>query len=126
MMRFERGAGLVAAIFTLILSGTSSAAPAAPPAPDADAAKAESHKFEPFKPEAVSSNGSVTVDGHAIAYQAIAGTLVVHPKGWDDVPRDSSHEKGSGTDDSEAGNPTAEASMFYVAYFKTAPHRDLD
>jgi len=119
MMRFERGAGLVAAVFTLILSGTLSAAPPAPPAPDADTAKPESHKFEPFKPEAVSSNGSVTVDGHAIAYQAIAGTLVVHPKGWDDVPRDPGHEKGGGPDDGEASNPTAEASMFYVAYFKT-------
>jgi carboxypeptidase C (cathepsin A) len=120
MMRIERGAGLIAAVFTLILSGTSSAAPTAPPpAPEADGAKPESHKFEPFKPEAVSSNGSVTVDGHAIAYQAIAGTLVVHPKGWDDVPRDPSHEKGAGPDDGEGNNPTAEASMFYVAYFKT-------
>ncbi|HEX4676709.1 MAG TPA: hypothetical protein VH209_15340 [Steroidobacteraceae bacterium] len=87
---------------------------------DADTTeKAEAHKFEPFKPEAVTSNGTVTIDGHAIPYQAIAGTLVVHPKGWDDVPRDPNRDKGSGPgDEGEGGNPTAEASMFYVAYFK--------
>ena len=117
MIRFERGAGLVAAVFTLIVSTSAGAAPAAPAASEPDAAKPESHQFEPFKPEAMTSTGTVTVDGHAIAYQAIAGTLVVHPKGWDDVPRDPSHEK-SGPDDGEAPNPTAEASMFYVAYFK--------
>jgi carboxypeptidase C (cathepsin A) len=77
-----------------------------------------SHKFEPFKPESVSSTGTVTIDAHALSYQAIAGTLVVHPKGWDDVPRDPNHEKSE--DGAEAGgNPTAEASMFYVAYFKS-------
>jgi len=117
MSRFEHGAGLVAAVFTLILCASAGAAqPAAAPA-ETDTAKPESHKFEPFKPEAVSSEGTVTVDGHAIAYQAIAGTLVVHPKGWDDVPRDPGHDKG-GADDGEPSNPTAVASMFYVAYFK--------
>ena len=89
--------------------------------PDSEAQKSEGHRFEPFKPEAVESNGSVTIGGHAIAYQAIAGTLVVHPKGWDDVPRDPSAEK-PGAESAQAGgeppNPSAEASMFYVAYFK--------
>ncbi|MGH7994926.1 MAG: S10 family peptidase, partial [Opitutaceae bacterium] len=60
-----------------------------------------------FKPTEVTSSGSVTVDGARIDYQAVAGTLVVHAKGWD-----SSATPGA------AGNPTAEASMFYVAYFK--------
>ena len=32
--------------------------------------KAEGHKFEPFKPEAVTSNGSVTIGGRAMSYQA--------------------------------------------------------
>jgi carboxypeptidase C (cathepsin A) len=87
-----------------------------------DAEKPDSHKFEPFRPEAVSSNGSVTIGGHVIAYQAIAGTLIVHPKGWDDVPRDPSTEKPSppdGDESAEPKNPTAEASMFYVAYFRS-------
>jgi carboxypeptidase C (cathepsin A) len=76
-------------------------------------------KFEPFKSESKTSNGAVTVGGQSIAYQAVAGTLIVHPKGWDDVPQDPKGEKGEGgggSDDSK--NPTAEASMFYVAYFK--------
>ena len=78
--------------------------------------KAEAHKFEPFKSESVTSSGSVTVEGHAIAYEAVAGTLVVHPRGWDDVPTDP-NAKGGGEEGAER-NPTAVASMFYVAYFK--------
>ena len=78
-------------------------------------------KFEPFKPEAVTSTGTVTIGGQAIAYQAVAGTFIVHPKDWDDVPRDPKAEKGSpgaAEEGDDARNPTAEASMFYVAYFK--------
>ena len=84
--------------------------------------KQDGHKFEPFRPEAVTTSGSVTVEGHPIAYQAIAGTLIVHPKGWDDVPHDPSEEKEDPARAAERGepkNPNAEASMFYVAYFKT-------
>jgi carboxypeptidase C (cathepsin A) len=92
------------------------------PAPGGDPEKAVSHKFEPFKAEAVTSTGSVTIGGQVIPYQAIAGTLIVHPKEWDDVPRDPNAEKGAagaGEDGGDAKNPGAEASMFYVAYFKT-------
>jgi carboxypeptidase C (cathepsin A) len=77
--------------------------------------KAEGHKFEPFKPEAVTSNGSVTIGARAMSYQAIAGTLIVHPRGWDDVPRDPNAKATAGEEGGEA-NPTAEASMFYVYY----------
>ncbi len=84
--------------------------------PDGDAQKPDARHFEPFKAEAVTTSGSVTIDGHAINYQAIAGTLIVHPRGWDDVPREPNPEKG---DEGDAKNPTAEASMFYVAYFKS-------
>ena len=86
---------------------------------EGDAAK-EGRRFEPFKVESVTSSGTVTIAGRPIAYQAIAGTLIVHPKGWDDVPRDPNAEKGGsagGDDGAEARNPTAEASVFYVAYF---------
>ena len=58
--------------------------------------KAPDGKFEPFKPEAKTSTGTVTIGGQAIAYQAIAGTLIVHPKGWDDVPRDPKAERSTG------------------------------
>src|ERR1700731_4537032 len=121
MVRFELGNGLFAAALALILCGPLAAAPNLPDKKvNADTSeKPDGHKFEPFKPEAVTSNGTVTVDGPAIPYQAIAGTLVVHPKGWDDVPRDPNHDKGSAPgDEGDGGNPTAEASMFYVAYFK--------
>jgi len=104
------------------------AVPDAPPSPDSRQerkSEGDSHKdgrrFEPFKVEAVTSNGTVTIGGRTIAYQALAGTLIIHPKGWDDVPRDSNAEKASqpSGEDGEARNPSAEASMFYVAYFRS-------
>ena len=89
---------------------------------EAEPGKTDGHHFEPFKAESVTTSGSVTIGGRAINYQAIAGTLIVHPKGWDDVPRDPAAEKPapavSGGESGEAPNPTAEASMFYVAYFR--------
>ncbi len=86
---------------------------------EGDPEKPDGGKFEPFKPETTISNGTVTVGGQTIAYQAIAGNLVVHPRGWDDVPREQ--EKGHSApaeDGGEGKNPSAEASIFYVAYFK--------
>jgi carboxypeptidase C (cathepsin A) len=102
------------------------AAPATPVAadkkPDGDSEKPDGGKFEPFKPETVTSTGTVTVGGQAISYQAVAGTLIVHPKDWDDVPHDPKADKAApGSEEgAEAKNPTAEASMFYVAYFKSS------
>ena len=114
----------------LLLAATPLVARSQERKPDGEAPKPDSHKFEPFKAEAVTSNGSVTIAGHAIAYQATAGTLIIHPKGWDDVPRDPGADKAPpaapGADGAEAHNPTAEASMFYVAYFKSgAPARPV-
>jgi pimeloyl-ACP methyl ester carboxylesterase len=81
-------------------------------------------KIEPFRPGEQASEGSVTVAGSRIDYQAVAGTLVVYPKAWDDAAA----EKGSGREDQQntnrpdgaSGNqnPMVEAAMFYVAYFK--------
>jgi carboxypeptidase C (cathepsin A) len=125
MRRFSLGACLV----TVLALAPFASAVAARVAPslqdqrqDSDSEKPEGGKFEPFKPEATLSTGTVTVDGHAISYQAVAGTLIVHPKDWDDVPRDPNIEKGRSAAAEEGGdakNPTAEASMFYVAYFKS-------
>ena len=87
---------------------------------DDPAEKPDAAQFEPFKPESKTSTGTVAVGGQSIAYQAIAGTLVVHPKGWDDVPRDPKSEKSpANAGEGEPKNPTAEAAMFYVAYFKS-------
>ena len=75
-----------------------------------------------FWPEAVASDGTVSVEGQRIDYRAVAGTIVVHPKGWDDA---AAREKAAADDKSsdakslgDQDNPQAEASMFYVAYFK--------
>jgi carboxypeptidase C (cathepsin A) len=128
MNRFKIGAFL-GAVLALALPAFLAAAPASNPPdrkPDSDSeksdgGKSDGGKFEPFKSESVSSNGTVTIGGQSIAYQAIAGTLIVHPKDWDDVPRDPKADRGNppgGDEGGEGRNPTAEASMFYVAYFK--------
>ena len=78
-----------------------------------------------FKPESISTTGSVTVEGSRIDYQAVAGTLVVHPKGWDDAAAMADQESKENEESeenqrqpNEHKNPTAEASMFYVSYTK--------
>ena len=76
-----------------------------------------------FKPESTSSTGNVTVEGGRVDYQAIAGTLVVHPKGWDDAALPGGQENKESESDHEK-NPTAEASMFYVAYSKQKVEAD--
>ena len=63
---------------------------------------------EHFKPEEQHSEGSVLVGGRKIDYSAVAGTLVVHAKGWDDVPQNA---------DKDDKKRPAESSMFFAAYF---------
>src|SRR6202048_5193074 len=70
----------------------------------------EAAKIEHFTPEQQASKGSVTIGGNVINYDAFAGTLVVHTKDWDDVPQNR---------DKNDKNQPPEASMFYVAYFKS-------
>ena len=74
---------------------------------------ADTKPAQDFKPTAVTTTGSVTVGGSRIDYRAVAGTLVVHPEGWDE---------NAAPDDPE--NPTPEASMFYAAYFETGVAAD--
>jgi carboxypeptidase C (cathepsin A) len=75
-----------------------------------EATKTDTTKPDQFKPEQQASKGSVTISGNVVNYDAYAGTLVVHPKGWDDVPQNA---------DPDPKNRGPEASMFYVAYFKS-------
>src|SRR5271154_1137067 len=127
MNRIKLGATLGAALaLALAVPALLAAAPA--PNPPEKQTEGDPEKsgsggvFQPFKSEAVASNGSVTIGGQSIAYQAVAGNLIVHPKDWDDVPRDpkADHAPPGGTEEGgDARNPTAEASMFYVAYFKS-------
>jgi carboxypeptidase C (cathepsin A) len=104
---------------SLLIAALSLAAPAAlaaDPPKEKDAERVTSSaKFEPFTPEEKTSEGSVTIGGRKIDYQAAIGTLIVHPKGWDDVPQDPKASEKPGDD--EAKNPTAEAAMSFVAYF---------
>ena len=125
-MRPALGLAGLALAATVLAASSSWAASSGGELPDkkpeaGEAEKPEGGKFEPFKPETKNSTGTVTIGGQSIAYQAIAGTLIVHPKGWDDVARDPKSEKENSpaAAEGESKNPTAEASMFYVAYFKS-------
>jgi len=73
-------------------------------------AKEDVAKIETFKPEQQPSKGTVTFSGKRMDYDAYAGTLVVHLKDWDDVAQNANKDDKVGP---------AEASMFYVAYFKS-------
>ncbi|HEX4180990.1 MAG TPA: hypothetical protein VHY32_09385 [Caulobacteraceae bacterium] len=113
---------LLAASFSLLASAALAAEPASKSQtpdnqkPDA-AASASPDKGVLFTAESAASDGSVNVEGQRIDYRAVAGTIVVHPKGWDDAAAREHADK----DDKDLGdqnNPQAEASIFYVAYFK--------
>jgi len=97
------------------LALTSAAVLAAPEKPASGKSLAESSAAPAgvFTPRAVRSTGTVTVEGHKVAYDAVAGRIVVHPQGWDDAAKPKGGRDAIGT----AGGPPV-ASMFYVAYFK--------
>ncbi len=103
-------------------SGPSDPAPADPqPAGKSRWAKAHGHESNAyFRTITSTTAGTVTVEGNAIHYHAVAGLLIVHPKGWNDAA-----DKGGGDDPStgrrsghHAKKQSPEASMFYIAYFK--------
>jgi carboxypeptidase C (cathepsin A) len=60
--------------------------------------------------------GTVIVGGQPVAYDAIAGTFVVHAKDWQDTDALEADADTSSDKDKKASKP--EASMFYTAYFK--------
>src|SRR5580704_15341994 len=85
----------VAAAVSLIAAAACAAEPAAKEATDDAGHKAATAPL--FTPESVASEGSVTVEGTRIEYRAVAGTLIVHPKEWDDAAhpdRDAGDRKG--------------------------------
>ena len=97
-----------------IMAQPAVAAPASTPAPAIEPA--------PVQGEDVRTDGSVTVGGTPIPYQAIAGTLLVHPKDWDDSTEtlaggEPSHEKTSQSGDTNK-KESAAAHVFFVAYMK--------
>jgi carboxypeptidase C (cathepsin A) len=105
--------------FFVLITGLSCGAAYGQSKDDSAGRKHEAARVEPFKVEQQATKGSVTVGGKAIAYDAYAGTLIVHPKGWDDVPQNLATDSESYTDKERTPPPQPEASMFYVAYFKS-------
>ncbi len=106
---------LAAALSLIAGAAWAAEGPAREPSEDAGHKAA---KAPLFTPESVTSEGSVTVEGARIDYRAVAGTLIVHPKGWDDAAHP---DRGAGDQKGEPGPEAGggpEASMFYVAYFK--------
>ena len=87
-------------------------------APDKPVEKPVEGAGKYFKPDAVSSDGSVGTSGGRVNYTAVAGTLVVHAKNWDDVPVPEADKNDKDAQAEAAKNPSAEASMFYAAYFR--------
>ncbi len=67
-----------------------------------------------FKAEESVTEGAVTAGGSHVAYTATAGTLVVHPKDWNDAAQSG----GDKNPDAKEDSTSAEASMFFVYYAK--------
>ncbi len=130
---------LLAVGLTVLGPGAWAAEPSAKLTPPLNARPDETANASPdhgvlFNAESVGSDGSVAVEGQRVDYHAVAGTIVVHPKGWDDAAaqlRQTPVEKSALTTpeptkaEGAPDSPKAEAAMFYVAYFKKgAPSAD--
>jgi carboxypeptidase C (cathepsin A) len=104
----------------LLAAAAQTPAAATPAAPKAENPAAAAPNFDPaapnsfFEPKEVRSTGSVTVAGRRIPYTAVAGTIVVQPKDWQDTDKLEARAKTG--DDKD--KPKPEASMFYTAYFR--------
>ena len=103
---------VVALVAALSLTAAAFAAPEKP-APGKSPSEAAAAPASVFTPRTVKSTGTVSVEGRKIDYDAMAGRIIVHPKGWDDATKPKGGKDAIGTAD---GPPVA--SMFYVAYFK--------
>lgn len=103
---------LILGLASLLGSSALAAPPPLPPSPPPPGETPDASPSAPAfltKPQRVTSEGSVTIRGQAIPYQAESGTLIVHPEHWDDANPDPKA-------------PQAVASVFYVAYFKKGAH----
>jgi carboxypeptidase C (cathepsin A) len=69
-----------------------------------------------FHPTETRSTGTVIVGGQPIAYDSIAGMLVVHAKDWSDTDPLDADQDSTGKDKKKTAKP--EASMYFTAYFK--------
>ena len=107
------------ALAASLLLATTALAQAAPPPPAAKDAAEPTTPPGFFKPESAESEGTVTIGSQKIDYKAVVGTLVVHPRDWDDAPQKPADDKSGGDKGADGDKgPSAEAAMSYVAYFK--------
>src|SRR4051794_34106035 len=90
--------------------------PAKPPRSEARRGDATQPAKQFFHPSEVRSTGSVTIGGQPIAFDAVAGTLVIHAKDWGDT--DAVEADAADKSDKDKNAPKPEASMFSTAYFK--------
>jgi len=90
---------------------------------DKDRNKVEPAVAQYFKNDDTGTDSSVTVEGSSVGYHAIAGTILVHPKDWDDVTQSTEAETvtpGASTTEAADKGPSpqkesgARAAMFYV------------
>jgi len=114
---------LMAAALSLTAAGAHAADPPKPASPASEAQKPGGTSSSPdqgvlFHPESSESESQVVIEGKPIAYRAVAGTIIVHPKGWDDAAARENDADKSKAALADSPNPQAEASIFYVAYFK--------
>ncbi len=98
---------LITTVAVAVMAAVAFAADA--PAPK-DNAKPDLYSGKFFKSEESITDGSVS----GLSYQAIAGTLVVHPDDWND----SAQNGGAKNPDAKGDESSAEASMFFVYYAK--------
>jgi carboxypeptidase C (cathepsin A) len=71
-----------------------------------------------FKPSEVRSVGSMIIGGRPIAFDAVAGTIVVHAKDWSDTDTIEAEAQVKEDKDKDKNAPKPEASIFYTAYFQ--------
>ena len=105
----------------LLAGGATAQRPAEQAVAPATAANASPDRGVLFQPEEVTTQGAVTIGGTRIDYRAVAGTIIVHPKDWDDA----AWRQQNATELGDKKEAAAEASMFFTAYFKKgAPSAD--
>ena len=110
----SKSVSLIAALLAATLSASAFAADDTPPAKPAPAPAADS-----------TTDGSVTVGGQKIAYQAVAGTITVGATDSDDAqlgldgnPLPNTDAALAAAADKDSKDKPPVARMFYVAYFK--------
>ena len=115
-MKFASALAAVALLATSAAPGVAKAPPKTPAKATKAKAKADKAPPEFFHPAETRSTGTLVLGGQPIAYDSIAGTLVVHAEDWEDT--DAIEEEADTSDDKDKEGPKPEASMFYTAYFK--------